>query len=193
MITLKRKVDTETERERSEGYGTVIELNERKSFAASQKDVEEPEIYSKREDIVKPREEVMPSIKKETKSAPAVKEAVSSKAKVLLAAYIIIAVVLAAVVIGTGLALTEIGNRNTAIIGEIHNYERKIDVQDPVLFMVNEPSYIAGEAAGKYEMEFVDENDIVTVTVVSEVATQKYAATSNWFDKIGDFLSRLFS
>ncbi|MCL2676093.1 MAG: hypothetical protein FWE84_05915 [Firmicutes bacterium] len=189
MVVLKRKASGETDR--YAGYDTVIELeDDRKSFAGSQKVTEEPEVYTKREVFVKPREEMMPSIKKESVAAPAVKQTVSTKAKVLLAAYVIIAVVLAAVVIGTGIALTEIGERNLDTSGKIGEVNTLIDAQSGPLALVRSDEYQIGVAATQYGMEFV--NEVVKVQLVPEVVVASYGATGGWFDNLCDWLSNLF-
>ncbi len=155
MVVLKRKTSNETEK--YNGVDHVIELDERRSYHG-QKAKAETDIYTPREAFVKTKaqEDVMPRIKRESKTALAVKESVSAKAKVLLAAYIIIAITLAAVVIGTGIAITEIGNRADNIQGRIENLDTQIRQQTSMLERYSDDTYMRGRAT-ELDMEKIEE------------------------------------
>lgn len=187
MVVLKRKTN---DVKKYDGLDNIIEIEDTKPQFSSRKIDSETNIYSPREAFIKPkqREEVMPRIKNEIKPIP--KDSVSAKTKILLAAYIVIAIILAGVVIATGMAITEVGNRNTELENRILNLDAQITEQINLLERYSDNTYMRGKAS---ELNMENINDYKSIPLVNTVESVQYSQTTNWFDKLCNFLNILFN
>lgn len=145
------------------------------------------------------REDLMPSIKtraynkdmSENIEAPSQKtrSGVSPKARLMLAVYMVVVVILAALVIATGIAVSNINSDVNSLQGEILAKNQQIISQNSVIDKITDENYIAGIAGGK-DMEKVD--SVVSVDKLPIVEPIKYESRTNWFDIFCDWLQYVF-
>lgn len=197
MVTVKRKVTNENERYVGYDEGTTFETEDyttSKSFTAAQMDTETTFAYTPREDYatdltVDPVKEVMPKIKRERVTEPAKKERIAAKTQLMLFAYLAVAVVLAVAVIATGIAISNANNRASQLESELALKLATINSQAAELEVLNDENVIADKAANQGMIKVDNATSVELIPLGDKVV---YEASSNWFDKLCDALSKVF-
>jgi len=211
MLTVKRKVDTEEDRyggfevstDKSFGTGYDLEINQ--SYSTAQTVKGETLSYSPRQEIRKPEnpasakkplraEEVMPGIIKPKMNENAermmeLKQKMETKTKALLAIYMLVVIALAAIVIATGIAINAANSRVVALNNQIAASNEKIIEQNANLEILDSENYIKGSA---YENGMVEAQNPIEIELLPVEEATSYQSSTNWFDKICDFLSNIF-
>lgn len=194
MVVSKRKIATENER--YTGFDSVIEIDDvkAKSFGAAQTAAAGTLTYTTRKETVAPpktSDEAMPKIQRKEQAATQVKtkQALTFKTKVLLTAYLAMAVVLAAVVIATGVAVANATKEISGIEGALNAQISLVNEQTARLEYLDDPIVNTGRAV-EQGMEKID--NVTTITLLDYSEPASYTASTNGFDKIGDFISKIF-
>lgn len=143
-------------------------------------------------------ESVMPTIRtravldSDTDKAPAqnkrTKPAMSLNAKVMLAVYAAVVVVLAAIVIATGIAIGNLGSSVAAMEAELSAKSTIVTEQNATLSAMENDSAILGQAT---EIGMVKPTVKTEIELLPMGEAVNYEARTNWFDKFCDWLSNL--
>jgi len=214
MVTHKRKLSTD--RDRYGDFDSVIEIDDARDTRRSARpysdtyegeayigvDMDmEPLTYTPRQEVrnyvavpAKPEKQRQARLH-EIKRAPVAvktsgKQALSSRTKLILFTYLAVAAVLAAVVIGTGLAVTNTGTRVNALEQELAAQTLILGEQELVLHMLSDDIFMAGLAAER-GMEFIQGYTAVDLIGLQPVAD--FEPSTNWFDSVSRFFSRIFA
>ena len=144
-------------------------------------------------------EDLMPSIKtrayaeeipeeEETVRRAEKSEGISTKAKLMLCAYVATVLILAAIVIGTGIAISGAQGSVSALQAELAQKNAVILSQQETLSDLSDETYITGEAVeqGMKKIENTEE-----VERIELIEPPTYDARTNWFDKFCDWLSNI--
>lgn len=142
------------------------------------------------------REDIMPSIRTrklaQEKDAPQEKETprakISAKSKMALILYAVAAVVIAAVVIATGLAVNSFNDESARLEQEINVRNEQLASLAGEIALYTDPDYIAAAATGN-GMHKTDTPVEVELRPTTRPVT--YKGKSNWFDKLCDWLSKI--
>lgn len=143
-----------------------------------------------------PAEDVMPTIR--TEAEPTVERAtparrsdslLSRRTKVMLAVYSAIAVVLAAIVIATGIALSSGTARVTVLEQTVAARNEILAAQTTEILNLENDTMLTGLAVqqGMTKVNSVTEFDLLPVVDPVEMT-----ARTNWFDRFCDWLSNIF-
>lgn len=189
---------------------TPVESTERRELPYAP--VEYTERYAKKVDaptrrkrtVPREPEDIMPSIKTRAYMTeqpqeyvepetteykePKKKAMLSVKSKVMLAVYIAAVVVLAAVVLATGISLSASTARVTALEGLVAERNAVIAEQVADLAALENDATLTGLAT---ELGMQKVNAATEIELLPEVAPVTYEARTNWFDKLCDWLSNL--
>lgn len=134
-------------------------------------------------------EEVLEKIEKKPRARVSQKQETSSNTKLMLGIYLAVILILAAVVIGTGVAI----NSSSASIDSLENQVSiKNDELTKTIFeleKITDDTYIMG-AASQNGMEKID--SIAEIELIEEYIPVQYEARTNWFDKFCDWLGSIF-
>lgn len=201
MITTKREVNIEN-------GGTELKSRTVQRVAPAERIVSVPEVevkpYSQRiESDARQREadeqpavrispqmdpgDLMPVIKSEPpKQEETHKVGLTSKAKVMLGVYAATAIILAMIVLATGLAINGASDQIVALENSVVAQSALLAESEATLRHLSDEDTITGEAVrrGMVRTESSTEVDLVELG-----APESYAARSNAFDKFCDFLS----
>lgn len=144
-------------------------------------------------------EDVMPSIKTRAYADEALEEAetvrhaerqegMSTKAKLMLCAYVATVLILAAIVIATGIAISGVQGNVASLQYELNQKNAVILSQQEALSDLSDETYITGEAVeqGMKKIESTEEVELIEL-----VEPPEYDARTNWFDKFCDWLSNI--
>lgn len=139
-------------------------------------------------------EEIMPTVVSDSYQEAAVetpqrREKLDSKVKSLIITYIIAAIVLAAVVIGTGIAVSGIGGEVNSLQGRVSEMNISLTQQQTVLELLSDEDVIKAQAA---QLEMKKVSNINSVEQLNVVDTVTYEEKVNAFDRICDLISRFF-
>lgn len=219
MVTIKRKINTETDR-----YGGFSEIelktpsqNEElnNSFREAQykeaesrinysappsvtneinRDIVSPEIESKQVQANESasEEEFMPRIyTHETSNIQKVKknEKIDSRTKLILGIYISIIVLLSALVIGTGIAISSTDSQVKTLENEMTVKNARLVEQLDQISRLSDENSITGRAYNN-GMENVESYEEIELLPMGDAQT--YKGISNWFDSFCDWLSGVF-
>ena len=144
-------------------------------------------------------EDVMPSIKTraymtekpeeiEKVSRSESKEGLQSKTKLMLAIYVATVIVLAAIVIATGIAISGAENSVSSLEYQLSQKNAVIAGQQAEIAALGDDTYLTG-AAVENGMQKVD--NAIEVDLIDLGGTVDYEARTNWFDKFSDWLSKI--
>lgn len=144
---------------------------------------------------VRKQEDIMPVIRSKPKfvseSAPEknAKQKVAGKTKAILALYMAIVVILSAIVIGTGLAIS---NANESV-GQLEN---ELAAKNAIILQQNKnldelSDALMIENIAK-EMGMVKAGEANEITLMPIVDPIKYESRTNWFDKFCDWIGMIF-
>ncbi len=134
--------------------------------------------------------ELMPTITTE-KKAVSEKNAVdklSSKTKAMLCIYAAAAVVLALIVMFTGLAITRTGGEVADLEGQLSAMTVQLSDAQSSLAHYSDDVTITGSAT---EMGMVKAENPIAIETISMGEKTSYEARTNAFDKVCDFISKL--
>jgi|GEM_PF-3396811 len=126
------------------------------------------------------------------KSSPAKSEAiaVNSKTKLMLFTYLVAAIILATVVIVTGVMLRNASDNASALEGQLAAQNYILANQDTQLAMLHDDTYLRGLAM-EMDMEL---NDVLHQVDLLEIIEPVHVESStNWFDRFTRFFARLFT
>lgn len=142
-----------------------------------------------------PAEDVMPTIRTEAEPtterampAPRNESLLSRRTKIMLAVYSAIAVVLAVIVIATGIALSSGTARVTALEQTVAARNETLAAQTAEILNLENDTMLTGLAVrqGMTKVSSVTEFDLLPVVDQVEVT-----ARTNWFDRFCDWLSNI--
>ncbi|MCH5163850.1 MAG: hypothetical protein J1F36_02410 [Clostridiales bacterium] len=219
MVTVKRKINNETER-----YGGFSEIEVKapaetfdvkvgSSFMEDQYRQAEAKVnYTKatpapvqtakpakptfQEPVLMPSpEELMPRVRYQRqeeeveREAPVPRQKMDSRTKLILGVYVSIIALLSALVIATGIFLSSAGARVESLQSEVDSRNAIISQQLSDISMLSDENNITGRAYNN-GMERVDSTEIIDLLPIGEAPT--YEGTTNWFDSFCDWLSGVF-
>lgn len=213
MVTVKRKINNETER--YGGFSEVeikppqhqVDVKVGDSFREAQvkraETSEAPQVVrDKREQIYsKPTtptsDEFMPTIrttadgentKIDTRAYSSKKQAqnIDSRTKLILGVYIAIILLLSAVVIATGIILSSSGARVEALESELAARSAVVNAQSEDIARLSDRDNIAGRALNN-GMEKYETSESIDLLPMGE--PQTYEGITNWFDSFCDWVS----
>lgn len=145
-------------------------------------------------------EDVMPSIKtravlsdsvskqSQTNTAKREKEALKPKTKAMLGIYMVVVVALAAIVIGTGIAISGIGSSLASLENELALKNALVTEQNAELAALDNDTFITGEAT---DMGMVKPSQKTEIELLPVGDAVNYEARTNWFDRFCDWLSNI--
>ena len=143
----------------------------------------------------KDNESVMPTVKtrkvlEETEDRQPVRKqrAMSVKTKAMLGIYAAVVVVLAAIVIATGIAIGGMGATVEALEAEISYKNTVVTQQSAELAALDNSTMVTGEAV---ELGMTRPDTVNGIELLPMGETVNYEARTNWFDKFCDWLSKL--
>ena len=158
-----------------------------------------PSSKSARKRVPRESEDVMPSIKTraymtekpeevETVRRAESKEGMSRKAKIMLSVYVATVIILAAIVIATGVAISGAESGVSSLEYELANKNAIIMNQQAEITALGNDTYLTGAAVeqGMQKVENATEVDLAQLTSPAD-----YEARTNWFDKFCDWLSKI--
>ncbi len=191
--------------QRTETFDADLRYSERPEYPGLDEYVGLPETSVKpraktaRKRVPRESEDVMPSIKTraymtgkpeeiETVKHTESKEGMSSKTKVMLAAYVATVIILAAIVIATGVAISGAESGVSSLEYELASKNAVIMNQQAELSSLGNDTYLTG-AAVEQGMKKVE--NATEVNLVDFTASAEYEARTNWFDKFCDWLSKI--
>lgn len=142
------------------------------------------------------KEDFMPVISKKYDETAEVEQTVkeervsaSTRTKVILSIYLAIVVILAAVVIGTGIAVSNSAGTVSALESQVLAKNEAILAQQQNLNILSDETYITGRGV---ELNMGKIKNATTVSLTGGVGKKTYAARTNWFDGVCDWISGLF-
>ncbi|MCL2555606.1 MAG: hypothetical protein FWE03_01120 [Firmicutes bacterium] len=115
---------------------------------------------------------------------------VTSRTKFMLVTYLIAAVILATVVIVTGVMLANANDNASALEQQLASQTQVLNQQDIQLTMLNDDTFIRGMAL---EMGMEINDDIQYVDLIAFVAPIEITPSTNWFDRFTRFFARIFT
>lgn len=140
-------------------------------------------------------ESVMPTVKtRRVLEEAAVKQTVkkqssmSVKTKAMLGVYAAVVVVLAAIVIATGIAIGSMSASVEALEAEISYKNTVVTQQSAELAALDNNTMVTGQAV---ELGMKKPNSVSGIELLPMGETVNYEARTNWFDKFCDWLSNL--
>ncbi len=156
----------------------------------------EVEVREEKVKVRRNREDLMPSIRKERKEKAVEevseqtalreeRESLSTRTKVVLAVYLAIVVILAAVVIGTGIAITGSTAAVSRLETQVSVKQETLLQQTQTLNMITDETFLKGKAAEKNMINTVNPTVVTPAETIEPVI---YKSRTNWFDKICDWL-----
>ncbi len=192
MVTVKRKVNNETER-----YGvyasTTLEVKEPgQSFNDAQVRDAETFNYTSAAPTIKVKspsqEEFMPKIREEHKAEEAseTRKRLSSKTKVMLGVYLAVVLLISSLVIATGITLTTKAAKINDLENQVKALNDTISQQVTQMEILSDENALLGRAY---------ENGMTKVTYAEELEllpyddAEMYQGSTNWFDSFCDWLS----
>ena len=191
--------------EKSERFESDLRYSERPKYPGLDEYVGLPETSSKsaaktaKKRMPRESEDVMPSIKTraymtekpeeiEKVSRSESKEGLQSKTKLMLAIYVATVIVLAAIVIATGIAISGAENSVSSLEYQLSQKNAVIAGQQAEIAALGDDTYLTG-AAVENGMQKVD--NAIEVDLIDLGGTVDYEARTNWFDKFSDWLSKI--
>ena len=219
MVTVKRKINNETER-----YGGFSEIevktpaetfdvNVGSSFMDDQYrqakvegkvnyttsapvQTAKPAKPTFQEPVLMPSpEELMPRVRYQRqeedveREVPVTRQKMDSRTKLILGVYVSIIALLSALVIATGIFLSSAGARVESLQNEVDARNAIISQQLSDISVLSDENNIAGRAFNN-GMDRVDAAEIIELLPIGEAPT--YEGTTNWFDSFCDWLSGVF-
>ena len=183
----------------------VIEERERRTYAPVERPASPysgvPAPTRRKRTVPRESEDIMPSIKTQAYMAEKPqqeerrvemrepkKSVMSAKAKAMLCIYVAAVVLLAVVVIATGLALSSGAARVSALEEAVAGRNAVIAEQMSELATLENESTLTGMATDKGMVK----GDVATeIELLPVVGATEYAPRTNWFDKFCDWLNQL--
>lgn len=155
-------------------------------------------VKSQKKRMPRESEDIMPSIKtraymtdrpvEEIEEQTEKKETSVNKTKLVLCAYIAAVIVLAAIVIATGIAISGAENSVSMLERELSIKNAVIVGQEADLAALANDTFLTGAAveSGMEKIDGAQEVDLIELT-----NPENYEARTNWFDKFCDWLSKI--
>ena len=192
MVTVKRKVNNETER--YGGYAsTTLEVKESgQSFSDAQVRDAETFTYTHTAPTVKVKtssqEEFMPKIREEHKAEEAAtsKRKLSSKTKVMLGVYLAVVLLISSLVIATDITLTGKAAKINDLENQIKALNDTISQQVTQIDVLSDENALAGRA---YEKGMTKVTYAEEIELLPYGDAEMYQGSTNWFDSFCDWLS----
>lgn len=176
--------------------GEIVRYSQRRDIDNETEYVGGYHAPSVRRSVRRDPESIMPSLKTRDVLKTEEKEQVRSqskssmpaKAKVMLGVYAAVVVVLAAIVIATGIVIGNMGSSVASLQEEISYRNQVVAEQSMELSTLSDENAIRGRAE---ELGMQTPTSAVEVELLPMGETVSYETRTNWFDKFCDWLSNL--